>query len=82
MEPTQAAPCATRFRGAIRGATPLLAILAGLLLVLLTACGGNSDAAGKGGAGDHGGNGKASQAAASDAVVSISPKNGAKNVAT
>ncbi|MFJ1614828.1 MULTISPECIES: Ig-like domain-containing protein [unclassified Streptomyces] len=60
-----------------RGATGLLALVLGALLMLVTACGGGDDAgsAGKGGA-------KVGDTAASQAVVTVAPKDGADSVAT
>ncbi|MCD0483018.1 Ig-like domain-containing protein [Streptacidiphilus sp. ASG 303] len=92
MKPEQAAAAAIRpsavrgrNRGAARGA---LALLLGLLLALVTACssGGSksSDASGGKGGADKGAS-QADKAAAqktSDAVISITPKDGASNVPT
>ncbi|MFJ2265080.1 Ig-like domain-containing protein [Streptomyces sp. NPDC087849] len=60
-----------------RGATGLLALVLGALLMLVTACGGGDDAgsAGKGGA-------QVGDTAASQAVVTVAPKDGADSVAT
>ncbi|WP_327369946.1 L,D-transpeptidase [Streptomyces sp. NBC_01217] len=63
-----------------RGATGLLALVLGALLLLVTACGGGDDAGSadknrKGGA-------KVEDTAASQAVVTIAPKDGADSVAT
>ncbi|MFJ7997703.1 Ig-like domain-containing protein [Streptomyces sp. NPDC096310] len=67
-------------RGRGRGSTGLLALLLGALLLVVTACGGGS------GAGDDGKNGGKGAAevknAASVAVVTIEPKDGAKAVGT
>ncbi|MFD7526883.1 MULTISPECIES: Ig-like domain-containing protein [unclassified Streptomyces] len=60
-----------------RGSTGLLALAMGALLMLATACGGGDDAGGgKGGAG------KAEDTSASQAVVTVAPKDGADSVAT
>ncbi|MGW0960432.1 L,D-transpeptidase [Streptomyces gelaticus] len=59
-----------------RGSTGLLALVTGALLLLVTACGGGDDAGGKGGAG------KAEDTSASQAVVTVAPKDGADSVAT
>ncbi|MEL5955875.1 Ig-like domain-containing protein [Streptomyces sp. CLV115] len=60
-----------------RGATGRLALVTGALLLLVTACGGGDDAGGgKGGAG------KAEDTSASQAVVTVAPKDGADSVAT
>ncbi|SCF78865.1 Ig-like domain-containing protein [Streptomyces sp. Ncost-T10-10d] len=63
-----------------RGATGLLALVLGALLLLVTACGGGDDAgsAGK----DRQGGSKADDTTASQAVVTIAPKDGADSVAT
>ncbi|MFE5090036.1 Ig-like domain-containing protein [Streptomyces sp. NPDC056638] len=63
-----------------RGATGLLALVLGALLLLVTACGGGDDA---GSAGKDGkGGSKADDTTASQAVVTIAPKDGADSVAT
>ncbi|WP_406092386.1 Ig-like domain-containing protein [Streptomyces sp. NBC_01013] len=68
----------SRRRG--RGATGLLALVLGALLLLVTACGGgDTDDGGKGG--KTGGAG-AADTSASQAVVNIVPKDGADSVAT
>ncbi|MER5369919.1 Ig-like domain-containing protein [Streptomyces sp. NBC_01768] len=60
-----------------RGSTGLLALVLGALLLTVTACGGGDDAGGgKGGAG------KAEDTSASQAVVTVAPKDGADSVAT
>ncbi|WP_406384133.1 Ig-like domain-containing protein [Streptomyces sp. NBC_01618] len=63
-----------------RGATGLLALVLGALLLLVTACGGGDDAgsAGK----DRKGGAKVDDTTASQAVVTIAPKDGADSVAT
>ncbi|MEU6012766.1 Ig-like domain-containing protein [Streptomyces sp. NPDC047515] len=58
-----------------RGATGTLALALGALLFLVTACGG-------GDAGDAGKGGKAEDTSASQAVVTVAPKDGADSVAT
>ncbi|MFF9508940.1 Ig-like domain-containing protein [Streptomyces sp. NPDC014724] len=58
-----------------RGATGTLALALGALLFLVTACGG-------GDAGDAGKGGKAEDTTASQAVVTVAPKDGADSVAT
>ncbi|MCP9957198.1 MULTISPECIES: L,D-transpeptidase [Streptomyces] len=64
-----------------RGTGPLAAV-AGMLLLLVTACGGGDPAdAGKGGAPGGNGSGQAGNAA-SRAVVAVAPKDGADAVAT
>ncbi|MFE7618639.1 Ig-like domain-containing protein [Streptomyces sp. NPDC057496] len=60
-----------------RGATGPLALVLGAMLMLVTACGGGDDA-GKGGKGA----GKAEDTSASQAVVTVAPKDGADSVAT
>ncbi|MFJ8853459.1 Ig-like domain-containing protein [Streptomyces sp. NPDC102437] len=60
-----------------RGSTGPLALVLGALLLLVTACGGGDDAGGKGG-----GAGKAEDTSASQAVVTVAPKDGADSVAT
>ncbi|MFB7926016.1 Ig-like domain-containing protein [Streptomyces sp. NPDC056081] len=60
-----------------RGATGPLALVLGAMLMMVTACGGGDDA-GKGGKGG----GKAEDTSASQAVVSVAPKDGADSVAT
>ncbi|WPW31520.1 Ig-like domain-containing protein [Streptomyces atratus] len=63
-----------------RGATGLLALVLGALLLLVTACGGGDDA---GSAGNDGkGGSKADDTTASQAVVTVAPKDGADSVAT
>ncbi|MFD4947265.1 Ig-like domain-containing protein [Streptomyces sp. NPDC058239] len=63
-----------------RGATGLLALVLGALLLLVTACGGGDDA---GSAGKDGkGGSKVDDTTASQAVVTIAPKDGADSVAT
>ncbi|MFG2625436.1 Ig-like domain-containing protein [Streptomyces sp. NPDC048473] len=63
-----------------RGATGLLALVLGALLLLVTACGGGDDA---GSAGKDGkGGAKVDDTTASQAVVTIAPKDGADSVAT
>ncbi|GGV93641.1 lipoprotein [Streptomyces gelaticus] len=54
----------------------MLALVTGALLLLVTACGGGDDAGGKGGAG------RAEDTSASQAVVTVAPKDGADSVAT
>ncbi|WP_078513568.1 L,D-transpeptidase [Streptomyces purpureus] len=68
--------------GRRRGGTGLLALVLGALLLLVTACGGG-DAAGSGtnGGGKKEG-GAAAENSASQAVVTVSPKDGAESVAT
>lgn len=59
-----------------RGAKGPLALVAGALLLLVTACGGGDDTgSGKGG-------GKVGDTAASAAVVTVAPKDGADSVET
>ena len=63
--------------------TRLGAVATGALLLVLTACGGGADAGGKGGGQDGGaGGGGKQEIAASQAVVTIAPKDGADAVAT
>ncbi|MEE1741349.1 Ig-like domain-containing protein [Streptomyces sp. BE147] len=62
-----------------RGGPGLLALVLGALLLLVTACGGGDTAGGKGGAG---GGGNAGDTSASQAVVTVAPKDGAESVAT
>ncbi|WP_326699937.1 Ig-like domain-containing protein [Streptomyces sp. NBC_01754] len=64
-----------------RGAHGLLALVLGALLLLVTACGGTGAAADKG-AGAKGGGGDSPDTTASQAVVTIAPKDGADDVAT
>ncbi|MER6348615.1 L,D-transpeptidase [Streptomyces sp. NPDC001595] len=69
-----------------RGGRGLLALILGVLLLAVTACGGGSGSSGSG-SGDGKGEGKASGSAAteskqSEAVVSIAPKDGADSVDT
>lgn len=62
-----------------RGATGLLALVLGALLLLVTACGGEDTEGGsKGGAGGA----KTGDTSASQAVVKVAPKDGADSVAT
>ncbi|WP_405716696.1 MULTISPECIES: Ig-like domain-containing protein [unclassified Streptomyces] len=61
-----------------RGSTGPLALVLGALLLLVTACGGGDDAGG----GKGGGAGKAEDTSASQAVVTVAPKDGADSVAT
>ncbi|SFY17034.1 L,D-transpeptidase [Streptomyces atratus] len=61
-----------------RGSTGLLGLVLGALLLLVTACGGGDDAGG----GKGGGAGKAEDTSASQAVVTVAPKDGADSVAT
>ncbi|MGW2180057.1 L,D-transpeptidase [Streptomyces sp. NPDC001732] len=61
-----------------RGATGLSALALGALLMLVTACGGGGGAGGTGGTGA----GKAEDTSASQAVVTVTPKDGADSVAT
>ncbi|MFI1394821.1 Ig-like domain-containing protein [Streptomyces sp. NPDC020681] len=63
-----------------RGGAGLLALVLGALLLLVTACGGGASDKGDGGKGKNDG-GKVENAA-SQAVVTIAPKDGAKSVAT
>ncbi|MGY5032093.1 L,D-transpeptidase [Streptomyces sp. 900116325] len=63
-----------------RGATGLLALVLGALLLLVTACGGgDTDAGGKG---KNTGGSKSEDTTASQAVVTVAPKDGADSVAT
>ncbi|WP_326817785.1 Ig-like domain-containing protein [Streptomyces sp. NBC_01762] len=63
-----------------RGTTGLLALVLGVLLLLVTACGGgDTDAGGKG---KNTGGGKNEDTTASQAVVTVAPKDGADSVAT
>ncbi|MFJ6016368.1 Ig-like domain-containing protein [Streptomyces sp. NPDC092952] len=55
-----------------------LALVTGALLLMVTACGGEDEAGGAG----KGGGGKAGDTAASTAVVTVAPKDGAESVAT
>ncbi|GGY79676.1 hypothetical protein CP967_09660 [Streptomyces nitrosporeus] len=64
-----------------RGAQGLMALVLGALLLLVTACGGSGAAADKGEDGKGTGGGGA-DTAASQAVVTIAPKDGADDVAT
>ncbi|WP_405914403.1 Ig-like domain-containing protein [Streptomyces sp. NBC_00963] len=67
-------------RGARRGRPGLLALLLGALLLLVTACGGS----GSGGTDEKAkqGAGKEAGSTASEAVVTVAPKDGAESVAT
>ncbi|MEU4491440.1 Ig-like domain-containing protein [Streptomyces purpurascens] len=66
----------------VGGRHGLLALILGVLLLAVTACGGGESGAGAGG-GDGSGNGAdAAQSKQSEAVVSITPKDGAKSVDT
>ncbi|MFG2951213.1 L,D-transpeptidase [Streptomyces adustus] len=64
-----------------RGRGGLMAAALGVLLVSVTACGGGADA-GSGDGKDKGKQASATQSAQSEAVVTISPKTGAKEVDT
>ncbi|MEU8528867.1 MULTISPECIES: L,D-transpeptidase [Streptomyces] len=67
-------------RGRVRGGVRLRALAAGAMLLLVTACGGgDGDDAGKSGQGKGGGQVENS---ASQAVVTVLPKDGANDVAT
>ncbi|MDQ0793896.1 Ig-like domain-containing protein [Streptomyces sp. B1I3] len=63
-----------------RGAPGLLALVLGALLLLVTACGGSGTA--EDGEGDKGAGAKVDDTSASQAVVSVVPKDGADDVAT
>ncbi|MEU5714355.1 Ig-like domain-containing protein [Streptomyces sp. NPDC020403] len=63
-----------------RGAPGLLVPVLGVLLLLVTACGGGGAAADAGNGGDAGA--KAGDTGASQAVVTVAPKDGADDVAT
>lgn len=65
--------------GKRRGGTGLLALVLGAMLLLVTACGGSADAGDKKGAA---GGAEKGDTAASQAVVSIAPEDGAESVAT
>ncbi|MFF1834678.1 Ig-like domain-containing protein [Streptomyces sp. NPDC058231] len=64
-----------------RGATGLLALVLGAMLLLVTACGGGDSEAGNKGGGSSG-KGRSADTTASQAVVTIAPKDGADSVAT
>ncbi|WP_138898302.1 L,D-transpeptidase, partial [Streptomyces chryseus] len=68
-----------RERGSRRGGPGLLALLLGAMLLFVTACAGSDSGDGKG---KKDGAGKAGDTQASQAVVTIAPKDDAKNVAT
>ncbi|MET8433566.1 Ig-like domain-containing protein [Streptomyces sp900116325] len=63
-----------------RGATGLLALVLGAMLLLVTACGGGGTDAGS--KGKNTGGGKSEDTTASQAVVTVAPKDGADSVAT
>ncbi|MET7492329.1 Ig-like domain-containing protein [Streptomyces sp900116325] len=63
-----------------RGATGLLALVLGAMLLLVTACGGGDTDAGS--KGKNTGEGKSEDTTASQAVVTVAPKDGADSVAT
>ncbi|MFF0394850.1 Ig-like domain-containing protein [Streptomyces sp. NPDC005248] len=63
-----------------RGATGLLALVLGAMLLLVTACGGGDTDAGS--KGKNTGGGKSEDTTASQAVVTVAPKDGADSVAT
>ena len=63
-----------------RGATGLLALVLGALLLLVTACGGGDTDAGS--KGKNTGGSKSEDTTASQAVVTVAPKDGADSVAT
>ncbi|MFJ7942278.1 Ig-like domain-containing protein [Streptomyces sp. NPDC096354] len=63
-----------------RGATGLLALVLGAMLLLVTACGGGDTDAGS--QGKNTGGGKTEDTTASQAVVTVAPKDGADSVAT
>ncbi|WP_455354208.1 L,D-transpeptidase [Streptomyces sp. SYSU K217416] len=79
VEPISGASAGARRR---RGGAGLLAPVLGAVLLLVTACGGGGDS-GSGGGSDKGKNGSGkADTVASQAVVTIAPKDGAKEVAT
>ncbi|MET9511851.1 Ig-like domain-containing protein [Streptomyces flavidovirens] len=69
-------------RGSRRGGLGLLALLLGAMLLFVTACAGSGASGDGGGKGGKDGAGKAGDTKASQAVVTIVPKDEAKNVAT
>ncbi|MFF8829981.1 Ig-like domain-containing protein [Streptomyces sp. NPDC015131] len=79
VQPISGASAGAGRRGTGAGRGPLALVL-GVLLLLVTACGGSESAGGKGGEKD--GGGAAVKNAASQALVTIAPKDGATSVAT
>ena len=65
-----------------RGAKGLLALILGVLLLAVTACGGGGSGSGSGDAKSEKGDSAAAETKQSEAVVSITPKDGAKSVDT
>ncbi|MFF7179117.1 Ig-like domain-containing protein [Streptomyces sp. NPDC008121] len=80
-QPISGASVGATRRGPRTGRTRLQALAVGALLLVLTACGGGDPAGGKGGDPAQDGGGKQGNAA-STAVVTIAPKDGADAVAT
>ncbi|WP_189315110.1 L,D-transpeptidase [Streptomyces brasiliensis] len=78
VRPISGAPTGARGRGR-RG----LVLMAGVVLMAVTACGGGGSGSGESGSGDGKDKGSATQQSKqSDAVVTIAPKDGAKSVDT
>ncbi|MFF0437038.1 Ig-like domain-containing protein [Streptomyces sp. NPDC004327] len=76
-QPISGTTAGRRRRGARLGA-----LTTGTLLLVLTACGGGATGGGKGGQDQAGGAGGKQENAASQAVVTVAPKDGADSVAT
>ncbi|WP_432085412.1 L,D-transpeptidase [Streptomyces sp. bgisy095] len=81
-QPISGAPAGTTGRGRRRGGVRLQALAAGALLLVLTACGGGGGDAADGAKGPQAQDAGRQDTAASQAVVTILPKDGADSVAT
>ncbi|MEU2115902.1 Ig-like domain-containing protein [Streptomyces sp. NPDC016459] len=81
-QPISGTSVGTKRRGRGRGGVRLQALAAGAMLLVLTACGGGETAGGTGGQGPAAQGGGTQGNAASQAVVTILPKDGAESVAT
>ncbi|MFD3725577.1 Ig-like domain-containing protein [Streptomyces sp. NPDC058671] len=81
-QPISGTSVGTKRRSRGRGGVRLQALAAGAMLLVLTACGGGETSGGTGGQGPAAQRGGTQGNAASQAVVTILPKDGAESVAT